>query len=295
MKLLLIGHSVVDSITDKGKKKIQPGGMYYSAAAIASLKNERDDISLLTSISKSQSNLFEDIYNRFDLHYLNYIEDMPNVQLTIKANEEREEQYNLKIENLILPAEPLASFDGIYINMVTGSDISLDQLKLIRKKYAGKIYLDVHTLSRGFDAEMKRIFREIPFADQWASSVNILQLNEHELFTMSKAAEELSAAEELLSLGVELVIVTKAATGARVYFKNGTEISSVFTPALKVITRNKIGCGDVFGASFFYNYIEHRNIINALRFANLAAGFAASCAVPEDLKNLRQDVLSRYN
>ena len=64
--------------------------------------------------------------------------------------------------------------------------------------------------------------------------------------------------------------------GARIFFLNESEINSIFKPAIKIEVKNKVGCGDIFGAVFFYNYIKYRDINVSLEAANKAAGLAAS-------------------
>ncbi len=58
---------------------------------------------------------------------------------------------------------------------------------------------------------------------------------------------------------------------------------------------NKVGCGDVFGAVYFYNYIRNKNLIEALTLANIAAGTSTTYSDINDYLNLKADVLARYN
>jgi hypothetical protein len=53
--------------------------------------------------------------------------------------------------NLDIPYKELSGFNGIMINMISGFDITLEQLKTIRKNFSGPVYMDVHTFSRGVD------------------------------------------------------------------------------------------------------------------------------------------------
>ena len=66
-------------------------------------------------------------------------------------------------------------------------------------------------------------------------------------------------------------------------------------PALDVKPVNKVGCGDVFGAVYFYNYIRNKNLIEALTRANIAAGTSTTYIDINDYLNLKADVLARYN
>jgi sugar/nucleoside kinase (ribokinase family) len=83
--------------------------------------------------------------------------------------------------------------------------------------------------------------------------------------------------------------------GARIYFLKDGELNSIFKPALRIDAKNKIGCGDIFGAVFFYGYLTNRNIVKSLELANTAAGLTAQYADINEIEKLKEDVLSRYN
>jgi sugar/nucleoside kinase (ribokinase family) len=155
--------------------------------------------------------------------------------------------------------------------MITGFDITIEQLQRIRKEFKGSIFIDVHTLSRGLGEDYKRDFRLIPDFEKWANCLDIIQVNQRELFTLSKKENELEVVEEMFNAGVKIICVTKGALGARVYFRNSNENLSYFVAARKIDSPNVIGCGDVFGASFFYSYIRNKNVMDSLSNAKLSA------------------------
>ena len=184
--------------------------------------------------------------------------------LNLFKDNERHEKYENITNNLLTDFDDLNQFDGILINMITGFDITLTQLIEIRKNCSGLIFIDVHTLSRGLDENYKRNFRLIPDFDKWAKCLDIIQVNQHELFTLSQKKNEIEIVEEMFNSGVKIVCVTKGELGAKVYFKNSNEILSYFVAARKISNPNVIGCGDVFGASFFYSYIRNKNVMDSL-------------------------------
>ncbi|MFA5804952.1 MAG: hypothetical protein WC879_09925, partial [Melioribacteraceae bacterium] len=49
-----------------------------------------------------------------------------------------------------------------------------------------------------------------------------------------------------------------------------------FVNAIEINSANKIGCGDIFGAVFFYIYISTNDILVSLKAANKAGAVAAS-------------------
>ena len=294
MYFLIIGHSVVDKINEKGRIVTKPGGIFYSVITFLAQITDDDKIFLCSSIDKKKQHLFELAFEGVEKKYLYVVDSIPEVELTIGSNSERKEIYSHPGSNLILPFENLNRFAGILINMVTGFDISLSQIQKIRKKYKGLIYFDVHTLSRGIDDQMKREFRRIQEFDKWAECINILQANESELLTLSDHNEETKIIEEMFLYGIEQIIITRAENGASVYFSEGNEVTKYNVEALQVKANNKVGCGDVFGATYFYNYIQNKNILSAIEKANLYAGVSTTFSDISEFRNMKRDADEKF-
>jgi sugar/nucleoside kinase (ribokinase family) len=156
--------------------------------------------------------------------------------------------------------------------MITGFDITIDQLKDIRRNFNGLIYLDVHSLSRSFNETKTRDFRLIDNFSQWAVELDIIQVNQHEIKTLFNFDNKLKIASEVINRGTKLLIETRAEGGACMYLSNRGNIESIIVPAEKVELINKIGCGDIFGSIFFYTYLKTRNAYDSMVSANYAAG-----------------------
>jgi sugar/nucleoside kinase (ribokinase family) len=291
MKLLLIGHSVADIIRKDDKKIIQPGGIFYTASAIKELSTKNDSIFLCTQIDDKYYNLYEQVYESFDLSLTEKVISIPMVELILDGHFERKEYYKNLSNKIKIDYSRLKEFDGIMINMITGFDIDLVQLKEIRKSTKALIYFDVHTLSRGLDENMHRDFRSIPNFDKWAENIEIIQCNEHEILTMSNQKNENKIIKELFEWGVKIVCVTKGESGVRVFYQNKSEVASYFRAAKKISYNNKVGCGDVFGASFFYGYISSGDIFKAAELASSSAEFIASINNLSEFRNLKRNVI----
>jgi sugar/nucleoside kinase (ribokinase family) len=289
MIFLIIGHSVVDKIIDKSKLSKKPGGIYYSVISILSQLGKNDKLFLCSAIDERSKSLFKEIYDQVDKKYLQNVDSIPEVELVIEETGERKEKYSAIPGNLILPMDDLNQFDGILMNMISGYDISLTQLQQIRKNFSGLIYFDVHTLSRGVDEGLKRNFRLIENFNKWAACIDILQTNERELLTLSKKNAEMDIIEELLVSGIKQIIITRAEKGASVYLKENDVIIKYHEDAIKVKLINKVGCGDVFGAVYFYDIIKNKNVTLALKNANLCAGISTTYLNTKDYLNLKKD------
>jgi len=295
MNILIIGHSVVDKIIDKDDISIKPGGIFYTVVSFLSQLQQDDKVYLCSSIDKENEILFKDVYDRVEKKFLVYAASIPQVELVVDIAGERKETYSLIAQNLDIPTSKLEHFDGILVNMISGYDLSLTQLKLLRNNYGGLIYFDVHTMSRGVDKNLNRIFRRIENFDEWAECIDILQTNESELLTLSDQKVEDRIVDELLSLGIKQIIVTKAERGATVFFRENESIKKIHKDALQVKVANKVGCGDVFGAIYFFNYIKNKDVLLALEQANLFAGVATTYSEAKDFLNLKRDANERLS
>jgi len=277
MKIVLVGHSIIDHFEGKEEKKSLPGGIFYSTIGINSVQKSTDKIYLLTGWNRNSFHLFEKLYSKVHFDRTNELINMPEVFLKVTGESEREEVYKNITSNLSLDGiGDWNQFNGILINMIIGADISLDQMKSLRNDFNGTIYFDVHTLSRGIDDKMKREFRPIPNIEEWLACINILQCNENELKTIVQHQNEINSTEKILSLGPKILIITRGDKGAQVYYQFNGELKELFVNAIKVKSVNKIGCGDIFGAVFFYTYISTNNIYDSLNAANKAGSIAAS-------------------
>lgn len=297
MKLLIIGHSVLDHIRFlSDEEKVRPGGIFYSTMGFKCFTDENDEISLLTYLDKRNEKYFSFLYSKLNVNYIKYVDSIPVVHLKLFEKEERCERYEnitMNLDTSILGS--LDEFDGILINMITGFDITLSDFIEIRKRFKGIIYFDVHTLSRGLDEKNRRLFRVIPEAEKWLSNVDIVQVNERELLTLSDSNIEDEIVKEVLNYGVKILIVTKAEKGGNIYYSENNEIKSFHFNALKTNNVNRVGCGDIFGSVFFYNYIIGKDIIKAATVANIAAGCVTELNSLKDFENLKSDTIKRLN
>jgi sugar/nucleoside kinase (ribokinase family) len=295
MNILVIGHSVVDKIVDNGIVSIKPGGIFYTVVSFLSQLQNEDKLYLCSSVDEKNVMLFNEVYDQVEKDFILKVDSIPQVELIIDNVGERKEAYSQLSQNLSLPVDNLNRFDGILINMISGYDISLAQLQLLRKNYDGLIYFDVHTFSRGIDKSFKRNFRRIENFNKWAECIDILQANESELLTLSDKKDEVRIIEELFSFGVQQVIITRAEKGATVFFRENDRLKKYHKDALQVSLINKVGCGDVFGAVYFYNFIKNKNVTLAIEQANLFAGISTTYSDIKEFLNLKRDADKQIN
>ncbi len=287
MKILLIGHTIIDHFASE-REVVKPGGIFYNSLGFSSIMKPEDELYLITGFNEQDMSFYDINVDKGNFSYAVESDDLPEVKLIVHDKKEREEIYKnisgkLSVEKIL----DLNQFDGIFINMITGFDIDLDDLIKLRKSYGGLIYFDVHTLSRGLDENGNRNFRKIPNREKWLSNVDIVQVNQNELLTLSDRQDEFGIAHEVLSLGPKLLLVTKGNLGAIMFYMNNNRLESFSVPAEKAKVVNKIGCGDVFGAVFFYSYITNKNFFESLEKAVYAGSLIVTFKEFDDYSGLR--------
>ncbi len=261
MNILVIGTSVIDEIHQNGKIEIKAGGIFYTIAGLL-FSSKQYTIDLVTNYKSEFGFYFDSVYNTINLIVDEKNQFMPNVKLKIFSDREREETYSGFTKKLTIPSEINYSiYDAILINMISGLDISIEDLEEIRKKFNGIIYLDVHSLARGFDENQNRIFRKIKNSEKLLRSVDIIQCNENELTTLFDEKIDEEKIIKTIKGRLKFIIVTRGKQGAEIYDEN--KKLAIETPHnIKAI--NTVGCGDIFGAVFFSSYISSLNYDLAL-------------------------------
>lgn len=129
MKLLVIGHSVLDFIKSDREQKISAGGIFYSISALNRLKSAHEEIFLCSQFDDETYKYFKPEFEKVNDKFIQKVEKIPRVHLNLQKDRERHEAYENITNNLSLNFSDLISFDGILINMITGFDITLNQLR----------------------------------------------------------------------------------------------------------------------------------------------------------------------
>jgi len=193
----------------------------------------------------------------------------------------------------------LEGTDSILINMITGSDITLETLMTLRQNFPGYMHIDIHNLVMKTNEDGSREQTTLNDWRHWCSNTDTLQMNEFEVKSLSRIKKtEYEIVEEILILqknNVKGVVITKGINGVSGYIKKekrfGAEtftdldkqdISAIENPKFKDST----GCGDVFAASFVYEYSKNKDFIKSLYFANRISSYKTSLEGIDELYKL---------
>ena len=288
LKILVIGSSVLDTIEYDDTIEHKPGGIFYTMLGLSCIKEEIDKIDLISNIDEQSLPLFESAFSSANLEYCTPVSELSSVHLRIYEYNERVEIFNNISQPLNIPKEiNLKEYDGILINLISGYDIDLNQLKKIRADYDGLIYCDFHSLARDLYENNVRVHRLIPHVEEWLSNSNIIQVNEYELYTLFDFKSEQEIATCVLDAGVSAFIVTKGKDGVDLYFVINNNREHIHIDGTEVEATNRVGCGDIFGAVFFYNYIKSHDYHTSIKRANFSAGKSTEYSTFEQYKKLK--------
>ncbi len=102
--------------------------------------------------------------------------------------------------------------DAIYLNFISGFELTLGTAQALRQGFGGPIYVDLHSLFLGMQHDGVRVPRPLQDAAAWLGCFDVVQLNEDEMRQLSP--DPLSLAVDAIGAGTSVLIVTLGARGA---------------------------------------------------------------------------------
>jgi len=287
----VIGTFIRDTIiTLDNREVVSIGGLYHTLAYLASLVTGETTVWPLCNVGADFYEAVTTALSSFGTHLrfdLMRQVPVPNTQVTLvyRSAETRDEFTTAPMAAIGADEVPaLAHVDAVLINMITGEDVELAALQTLRAQpQPPTIYLDLHSLALGIDANGKRYYRRSPDWQQWVTSVDILQLNEREAATLA-GLEEDPADSDLVAFGERLVAsgllachLTLASRGSLLCYRDGDRIRhEFFKPLTTFYPVDIIGCGDAFGAAFLTSWLKGVDLRMATQFANNVAALNTS-------------------
>jgi hypothetical protein len=187
------------------------------------------------------------------------------------------------------PALDTSNLDALYVNFLSGWELDLETMQVLRSYFAGPIYCDFHMKVTTVAASGLRVLQPIPNIGEWCECFDLLQVNEDEMSMM--APDPLSLAATAIARGVRCLAVTLGSKGA-VYFaapgfdgmadlardrKFATDLGTIRTALVPATATagpmsDPTGCGDVWGATYFSRLVAGDNLLGAIDAAHRAAG-----------------------
>ncbi|HET7471177.1 MAG TPA: carbohydrate kinase family protein [Gemmatimonadales bacterium] len=160
--------------------------------------------------------------------------------------------------------------DALYLNFISGFELTLGTAQALRQGFHGPIYADLHSLFLGMHHDGIRVLQPLADPAAWFACFDAVQLNEDEMRQLSP--DPLSLSAQALGAGTSLLVVTLGPKGAAYVAAQGFDgweidgptvrsparlsvrpsdrpIRTALIPAPRVDALDPTGCGDVFGAA----------------------------------------------
>jgi hypothetical protein len=193
--------------------------------------------------------------------------------------------------------------DAIYLNFISGFELTLGTAQALRQGFRGPIYADLHSLFLGMHHDGIRVLQPLADPAAWFACFDAVQLNEDEMRQLSP--DPLSLSAQALGAGTSLLVVTLGPKGAAYVAAPGFDgwrtgeanvslgeakppgsgrrplgfaqgdsgaVRTALVSAPRVQALDPTGCGDVFGAAACARLLAGDGVETALRHATALAG-----------------------
>lgn len=299
MKIAVIGTVNRDTILfPDGHKRESYGGLLYSIVPLALLAEAGTTIFPVVNLGRDVSAPVMAILSRHPricMEGISLVQEKNNhAFLTYRSQSDREEVLRGGVPPLSFEQiSPFLAADLFLVNFISGRDLSLETMKLIRAHTAATIYMDIHSLCLGIDQEGRRFWRQIPSWQEWVAQADVVQVNRGEAQLLSGShvwseEELLSFGRTVMMAGPSLLLVTLGSEGSLMVTRSGKNIHiQRFSPYPPPAIIDTTGCGDVFMAAFVAEQARSGDAQRASRFANQAAGKKCGLSGIESLEVLQ--------
>ena len=223
-----------------------------------------------------------------DMGFVHVVPEPNNrVELTYRTRAERDEVLSGGVPGWS-PREMddvLPTLDALYINFISGSELTLTGALRVRDRLSGPSYADLHSLFLDIESDGRRSPRYLPSSEGWAGCFDSVQMNETEFGLFVRGAPDpWQAAERAMVDRVGTIVVTRGADGAEIMTKRQSGAPGVretVPVASGTAPGDPTGCGDVWGATFFAAVLGGAARRDASRRANAMARGKLGCTGAE--------------
>ena len=253
------------------------GGISYALAALDATLRDDWEIVPLIKVGRDlapKANQFLSGLRR-TAHGARFIEvPDPNNRVTLRyeSAERRCEQMSGGVPPWTWPElGPLVQdLDALYVNFISGFEMSLATAQLLRRGFPRFMYADLHSLFLAKEADGLRVPRTLPQAPAWFGCFNVVQVNEDEMRQLGP--DSLAIAADALGQGCSTLCVTLGKRGAAYFTGNPIRTELIPAPAMHQAAFDQVvdptGCGDVFGGAVIAMLLAGATLEDALRTGN---------------------------
>lgn len=160
--------------------------------------------------------------------------------------------------------------DALYVNFISGYELTLETAQLLRRGFPRPIYADLHSLFLGKESDGTRVIQALPQASAWFGCFDIVQLNEDEMQQLGD--DPLAVAADALRQGCTTLCVTLGARGVAYFTGSPIRTARIAPDDATPLQGDPTGCGDVFGGTVAAALLGGTSLEAALREGTRLAG-----------------------
>jgi len=303
----VVGTLVWDRIVPAGPTQTTEewGGIAYSLATLDALLGEEWTVLPLLKIGSDVEVAAQEFLNTLESVDSGAVVTVPeaNNRVELRYVDEHE-----RIETLsggvpgwgydeLVPAT--ADCDALYVNFISGSELTQSAAVEFGRKFAGPVYADLHSLFLGIDEHGRRFGRCPRNPQAWVESFDFVQMNraEAKLAVDGGAALDVPGAAGLAITGGPEGVVYEADPAlirSPPEWPTAPSLRSArghvpADPGARVV--DPTGCGDVWGAACFAGLLVGRGLQSAAeqatRLAETALGLRGTTGLTTALASRR--------
>jgi sugar/nucleoside kinase (ribokinase family) len=262
-----------------GRDPAQPavqewGGIAYALSALDATLPDDWQIVPLIKVGRDLAPKANEFLSglRRTAHGARFIEvPEPNNRVTLRyeSAERRCEQMSGGVPPWTWPElGPLVrDLDALYVNFISGFEMTLETALLLRRGFPRFIYADLHSLFLGRQPDGLRVRRPLPQALDWLTCFDAVQVNEDEMAQLG--TDPLAVAANAMHQGCKSLCVTLGARGAAYFTGNPIRTERIPAPAIHPPAFTQVidptGCGDVFGGAVVAALLRGAPLQDAVR------------------------------
>ncbi len=302
IEIAVIGHPARDvfhtfDVSGAEQTVETQGGVFYSIATLASVLSPEDTVSPIFGVHEEEYDSVLDRLRGFEnvdpKGIFKTKERMNEVHFFSTPSGERKEcSRHISSPISFQRIKPHLDVYGVLINMASGFDILLETLDNIRMTVRDDgipIHFDVHSLVLGVDGEQTRFPRPLSDWRRWCFMLHSIQMTEEEAAVLTtERYDEATLVNQLMPLMVNALLITRGERGSTLVRQEHKKLFRHNVPGITVPSVvDTVGCGDVFGATFFATYLKTKDLVKAAESAAGAASRKSTFRGPDRLVELR--------
>ena len=304
MTTLVLGHLVLDEIHSyDGNVYRSPGGITFPLRTLAALQGEDDRLRPVFPYGPDATDALDRMRGEDALDFSACWEvEQPTTR--VRLFHESPSQYNTQLVSSLGPiprerfSNTLAQADLVYLNMMTGEDILLEDAAALRGE-GRLVYIDLHMIAYRVHGDGRREPTASPHWRQWVHAADVAQCNEREFDALTGCGDQEHRGGEKgnrvrhraciddLFEGSDLTafVLTRGESGAEIFLSDGSSLHVPAIPPGRLV--DPTGCGDAFGSTLAYGIASGEDMAAAAERAARAASFVVSIPGSDGIQALR--------